>query len=322
MIGPEPAHGNGKELDDPGTMPKERPLPEVPSRSQVDRPSSTFAFGPPEAADQQAAADDILASVNAQQQENGHGEHAEEVLSKAASVQEAELAEDELDRIVHPFEFDEINVFSGMGVTLKTQIPLRPVTEGPLYVAWVGVAMPERGSWLDVLLVAGEAGAQEVTKAILGQSSVEPSDICEMFAELQNMVQGSVRRHLEENGHKLVQLAIPRARREEVPPPMPEELLVVDSGFTYNSEPVNAFLFEHKDPVVCEDTSGVRLYDLICDDLVTVDGGRKLDNLRGGTLVRDKQLRELAKLSGKTRSFRVVHPSLVANSLKPETLLA
>lgn len=310
-------------------QPARRPTTPTPARATPPPPAPlpSFAFGPPDEPEElngQAAADDILASVNAQQATQPHDEQADQVLSGAASVQEAELAEDELDRILHPFEFDEIlvSVFSGMGVTLKTQIPPIPIDEGPLYVSWVGIAMPKRGSWLDVLLVAGEPGAQEVTQAILGQSSVTSADICEMFAELQNMVQGSVRRHLEEGGHSLVQLAIPRARQEAQPPPMPMDQLVVDSGFTLNGQPVNAYLFEHKETQLCEDTTGVQLFDVICDDLVNTDTGHKLGSFRGGTLVREEQLKELQRLSGKTRSFRVVHSSTLANSLNAETLLA
>jgi hypothetical protein len=100
------------------------------------------------------------------------------------------------DELIHPFEFDDIilNVFSGMGITLKSELPPKPMPEGPAFISWVGVLMTDKPSWLDVFLVSGEAGARAVTKELLGQSKVDETEIIEMFAELQNMVQGSLRR--------------------------------------------------------------------------------------------------------------------------------
>ena len=252
-----------------------------------------------------------------------HAAQHAEVLSSAASLQDAELAEDETDRIVHPFEFDEIllSVFAGMGVTLKTQIPPKPIDSGPLYVAWVGIGMPRRGSWLDVLLVAGETAAQELTKAMLGQAVVTSADVCEMLAELENITQGSLRRHLEEKGHSLVQLAIPRAREEAQAPPMPTDQLVVDSGFTFLGEAVNAYLFEHNGPIPCDGSTEPQLYDMICDDVADASG-KAVEGLRSGTLLREKQLRELRKMGAEARGFRIVRPSIVASSLRLEALLA
>ncbi|HNX04665.1 MAG TPA: response regulator, partial [Opitutales bacterium] len=168
--------------------------PLMPSSRSSQKDIDAILYGPPSPAARQKMADSaaaaasreeaaLLASVAAQTPA-GHDEAQQEVLANAQQLQSEELADEEL---IHPFELDEIilNVFSGMGVTLKTELPPKAIPAGPSFASWVGVAIPSEPVWLDVLLVAGADVAKAVTRELLGQAKVADSDVCEMFAELQ-----------------------------------------------------------------------------------------------------------------------------------------
>lgn len=248
-------------------------------------------------------------------------EEHQQVLEGAAQIQDEELADDEL---IHPFEFDEIvlKVFSGMGVTLKTELPPKAIPSGPWFAAWVGIAMAsEETVWLDVVLQAGETAAKAVTAELLGQhGKVDDSDVCEMFAELQNMVQGSLRRYLEENGHKgLLQLAIPKASRREDSSALPAHLApIVESGFSFNGDPINVMLFEHRDSLTLDDTGNLNLYDLVCDPVLKEGSEDPL--LIAGVVFKDKEKAQLNGSGGSVKPFRVLHASPLAVHVGPEKL--
>lgn len=231
------------------------------------------------------------------------------VLAGAEQLQNEELASDEL---IHPFEFDDLilNVFSGMGVTLKTELPPKPIpTEGPVFISWVGVLIPGTTSWLDVLLISGEKGARSVTGELLGQSKVGDSEVIEMFAELQNMVQGALRRYLEENGHKSVlQLSIPRAVKLEKAPDIPADLLpIVESGFSFGGESIVTRMYEHSESQHIEDVHQLQLHDLVCD--AVKKSGAKETILFPGTIIRAKELSAIEGIKDSVKPFRTLHVS-------------
>ncbi len=245
-------------------------------------------------------------------------EHSD-VLASAEMVQNEELADEE---IIHPFEFDDIilNVFSGMGVTLKSELPPKPIAEGPLYASWVAVAIPTQPVWLDVIMIAGEEGAKAVTAELLGQSKANESDVCEMFAELQNMVQGALRRYLEENHKsKVLQLAIPRASRRESMPPLPMDNVLVESGFSFNGEPLQVILFEHKEFKTCDNVMQLMCYDFLCDAVVREDANTEL--LVTGVVIRNKEKDIIDGFRGKVKPFRLMHASPFVKTIGPERLL-
>jgi DNA-binding response OmpR family regulator len=231
------------------------------------------------------------------------------VLAGAEQLQNEELASEEL---IHPFEFDDLilNVFSGMGVTLKTELPPKPIpAEGAVFISWVGVLIPGTASWLDVLLLSGEKSARAVTGELLGQSKAGDAEVIEMFAELQNMVQGALRRYLEENGHKSVlQLSIPRAVKLEKAPDIPAELLpIVESGFSFGGEAIVARMYEHKESRKVEDVHELQLHDLVCD---AVQKPRSKDNLLfPGTIIRTKELTAIEAVKESVKPFRALHVS-------------
>ncbi len=243
----------------------------------------------------------------------------QQVLASAQQVQDEELADEEL---IHPFEFDEIilSVFSGMGVTLKSELPPKPLAEGAVFASWVGVAMPKAPVWMDVMLLAGAEAASAVTKELLGQSKVSESDICEMFAELQNMVQGSLRRYLEENGHKpVLQLAIPRAARRDTLPPLPSDGVLVESGFSINGEPILAVLFEHRQYETYDSATHLKCYDFVCDAVQLENSTGEL--IVAGAIVRAREKGIIEGKPGRTLPFRAMRASPLAKAIGPGLLL-
>jgi CheY-like chemotaxis protein len=285
----------------PGQPPAKKPEPAVMSPEEI-------------AAAVQAQAPEVIVVPAAV-----HDEH-QTVLAGAEQLQNEEMASDEL---IHPFEFDDIilNVFSGMGITLRSELPPKPIPEGPAFISWVGVLMTDKPSWLDVLLVSGEAGARAVTKELLGQSKVDETEIIEMFAELQNMVQGSLRRYFEENGHKAVlQLSIPRASRAEKAPEIPADLQpIVESGFSFNGEPIGVRLYEHHESVTYQNVLDLHCYDLICDPVQKVDSDSDL--LLRGAIVRTKEKNIVEGVTGAMKPYRVLHVSPLVAAIGAPLLL-
>jgi CheY-like chemotaxis protein len=291
--------------------PVERPTkPLVPSREAEPEMSP----------EEIASAVQQAAASSAAPQTPTHDDAHQTVLAGAEQLQNEELASDEL---IHPFEFDDLilNVFSGMGVTLKTELPPKAVPEGPVFISWVGVLMTTTPSWLDVILISGEAGAKAVTKELLGQSKVVDSDVTEMFAELQNMVQGSLRRYLEENGHKSVlQLSIPRAVKLEKLPEIPASLLpLVESGFSIGGEPIGVKLFEHREFVTYENVMDLHCFDLICDPVQKVGSDSNL--LIQGAIVRTKEKAVVEGVTGSVKPYRVLHVSPLLQAIGAKQML-
>jgi hypothetical protein len=173
---------------------------------------------------------------------------------------------------------------------------------------------------MDVMLVAGEQAGKIVTKELLGQSKVTDSDVCEMFAELQNMVQGSLRRYLEENGHKpVLQLTIPRASRMEEALELPLETALVESGFSINGEPLMAVLFEHREFYICDNVTDMKCYDFVCEPVVKE--GIPGELLVMGSLVRTKEMGIIEGYAGKVLPFKAMHASPLAKAIGPGRLL-
>jgi CheY-like chemotaxis protein len=260
----------------------------------------------------------VIAQGAANSASNG-GHTENRALENAQIVQQEELADEEL---IHPFEFDDIilNVFSGMGVTLKSEIPPKELPEGNVFAAWVGVAIPSAPVWLDVLLTAGEACAKAVTKDLLGLSKVQDSDVNEMFAELQNMVQGALRRYLEGNGHKpVIQLAIPRAGSRDEAIHLPESEPLVQSGFSFGGEALNAYLFEHREHSTSDSVADLHCYDLICDAVMKLDSPGEL--FVAGSIVRAKEKAVAEGYASKVKPFRVMRVSPLAKAIGPARLL-
>ena len=300
--------------------------PQAPAGKTSQKDIDSILFGAPSPAAQRK----IAAEAAARSQEpavsqaaapvQDHDEAQQAVLAGAAQLQTEELADEEL---IHPFELDEIilNVFSGMGVTLKTELPPKAMPEGPVFASWVGVAIPEEPVWLDVLLIAGQEGAKAVTRELLGQAKVADSDVCEMFAELQNMVQGSLRRYLEENGHKQVlQLAIPRASRRDDGLPLGEGLAAtVESGFSFNGAPINVMLFEHRECSTLTNVLDLHCYDFLCDPVTKPGSPNSI--LVAGAIVRVREKGIIEGVTGITNPFRAMRASPFARAVGPEKLL-
>jgi CheY-like chemotaxis protein len=248
-----------------------------------------------------------------------HDEAQSAALASAEQVQSEELADEE---IIHPFEFDEIilKVFSGMGVTLKTEIPPKALASGPLFVSWVGVAIIGEPVWLDMVMVAGEVAAKAVTKELLGQAKASDSDVCEMFSELQNMAQGSLRRYFEENGHKsVIQLTIPRAMKRDEAPVMGELVPVVESGFSIGGGAINVALYEHRESATVSDPKALVRYDLLCEPVVK--DGTKDKLLFSGVIFKDKEQAVVDGIADKVKPFKVMHVSPLVQALDPEKML-
>jgi CheY-like chemotaxis protein len=326
-VAPAPAGGSvyrGIRIVPEAEPPRKAPAPAGEVRSLLDEPSRPAASG---AKPSQSDIDAILfgggdAAPKAETPApDAHDEEQRAVLAGAQQVQDAELADEE---IIHPFEFDELilKVFSGMGVTLKTELPPLPLPDGPVFASWVGVAIPSEPVWMDLVLVAGEKAGKAVTAELLGQEDSGESDVCEMFAELQNMLQGSLRRYLEENGHsQVLQIAIPRASfRSQGFVALPKDLApVVESGFSFGGESVRVMLFEHREFATCTNVFDLNCYDFLCDAVNRPGEASSL--LVQGAVIRIREKEIAAAHPGVTNPFRVMHASPFARAVGPEKLL-
>jgi len=250
---------------------------------------------------------------------NGRDEAQSAALAGAEEVQNAELADEE---IIHPFEFDEIilKVFSGMGVTLKSELPPKPIPAGPVFTSWVGVTLIGQPLWLDIVMAAGEDAARAVTRELLGQAKVGDSDICEMFAELQNIGQGAVRRYLEENGYKnVLQLTIPRALKRDALPDLSGLAPIIESGFSFKGGPINVTLYQHRESATLSDPKNLLRYDLLCEPVVKDGSKDKL--LIAGVIFKDKEQGIVDRISGEVKPFKIMHVSPLVKALDPEKML-
>jgi len=311
---PEPMLSGGKSLQGDVVMPN------LASKSRQGDVDAILAANRPSADEPPASkiesAGEITAPISPS---NGQDEEQSAALAGAEQVQNEEMADEE---IIHPFEFDEIvlKVFSGMGVTLKTELPPKAIPAGPVFTSWVGVTLVGQPLWLDIVMSAGEEAAKNVTRELLGQARVGDSDVCEMFAELQNIGQGALRRYLEENGHKnVLQLTIPRAVKREAMPDLSGLSPIIESGFSFKGGPINVALYQHNEASTISNPKDLTRYDLVCEP-VTKDGTKdKL--LIAGVIFKDREKAVVDGISGDVRPFRIMHVSPLVKALDPDRML-
>lgn len=242
---------------------------------------------------------------------------AEPTYEDVQSFAEAEQEEDLEEVLIHPFEFDELvlNVFSGMEVVLKPEIPPLSITPGNgVFLSWVGLVMPESKLWVDVLMVAPESAAQAVTNAILGEENPGDEDIMEMSAELLNMLQGSLKLHFEEKSLKLVQATIPQSRRESQLPSLPENGLEVDSGFSIGGSPVNLFFYRSTSLRKCRKAEDLKPFECVLTDLRGT-GPDAQTLMKAGTILKENTIQAIAAQSPDIQPVELITPSSFSREL-------
>jgi DNA-binding response OmpR family regulator len=246
------------------------------------------------------------------------GVSEQEALEVVEDFKIAEMEEEMDDMLILPFEFDDlvVNVFSGMGVTLKPEIPAITIgARESVMHTWMCLGIPTRGSWLDLFFECSEEAAKAVTGAILDEDNPGADEQKEMLSELMNMLQGSLKSHFEEKKVQCSQLSIPASRPSEKPVDIDEEKLLVDSGFSINGHAVNVYLFDSKSPEMVDDLANLKVNDFICDDVVE-EAGDPVGALRNGLMVKPKHISDYgAGLAPKIKPFRVAKPSVMAERI-------
>jgi CheY-like chemotaxis protein len=294
-------------LFNPASTP-EKPSRETPEERQLAAEEAVPTSFTPPAAD--PFADPFGISTTPPSVEKAY----EEVQSFAAAEQEEELE----DVLIHPFEFDELvlNVFSGMEVVLKPEIPPMTIPSGEGgFVSFVGLVLPESKLWVDVVLVASDSAARAVTKAILGEDSPADEDVLEMIAELMNMLQGSLKLQMEEKSMNLVQASIPKCRREPKLPELGEDGLEVDSGFSIEGFPVNLFLYRTRSLRTCDQVGDLQPFECVLENIPSPNADAQEPLLKAGSVLKDNILQVLRNQLKELAPVELITPSERARKL-------
>jgi len=240
-----------------------------------------------------------------------------EALEVVESFKIAEIEEELDDVIILPFEFDELvlNVFSGMDVVLKTEIPAMHIDSStPVVHTWMCLGIAAQHTWLDLFFECSADAAKEITKTILGEDEPGIDEQKEMLSELMNMLQGALKTHLEEKKIQCIQLSIPVSGPKPAPVEMDEEHLVVDSGFSIGGFPVNVYLFEKKNTETVESLDQLATGDFVCVN-VTDGMGAEISALKAGRFVKADNLPDLQTAAESVQPFTVLKPSLMTERI-------
>ena len=99
--------------------------------------------------------------------------------------------------------FEKIIQATLEGLGMSTSTPptsacLEPPKPGqPVFMTWVPIVIPEKELWLDIVLEMKVLTARSFAINILGDDRPSLQDILDILAEITNMIQGSLKAHLE-----------------------------------------------------------------------------------------------------------------------------
>lgn len=119
--------------------------------------------------------------------------------------------------------FEKIVQATLNGLGLPTSKPptsacLEPRKPGqPVFMTWVPIVIKEKDLWLDIVLEMKASTAHSLAANILGDSRPSLQDIQDILAEITNMIQGSVKAHLEKENLSGYAPFIPHARQIDDP---------------------------------------------------------------------------------------------------------
>ncbi len=221
--------------------------------------------------------------------------------------------------------FEKIIQATLNGLGLPTSKPptsacLEPPKPGkPVFMIWVPLVIPEKELWLDIVLEMKVLTARSLAINILGDTRPSLQDILDILAEITNMIQGSLKAHLERENLSGYAPFIPHARQIDDPKTLrnghgPHKKITI----AFDDMAFDTYVLEWEAPIFQKPLKNLRSMDLV-GDVVRSSYNEEMVLLNQWVVLNDqyiKRIKEWGRSNLITDTIPVIEPSQFARNAK------
>lgn len=160
------------------------------------------------------------------------------------------------------------------------------------------IVLPQKATWLDMVLEMDYNSAAMVFKAMTGMEEASPEDCADIAGEILNILQGAIKASLQDEFidvlTPVIPLRIPTKDRNSI---LVNTLEFGEVGFSLPGAALRVRLFPHPSPVMKKSLYDVKLRDVVAEP-VNLPGDSMLTLLNKGIMMNNHHLQKLREMTG------------------------